>query len=86
MSDGIGLSDYQFGNLRASFYFAQNQCINHIFIAYYINVKYTEITQLLFNLVFTNVYTCDIIISSKGDIKKGIKNEIHDLRNYRRKS
>lgn len=51
MSDGIGLSDYQFGNLRASFYFAQNQCINHIFIAYYINVKYTEITQFMFTPV-----------------------------------
>ena len=50
------------------------------------NKEYTEITQLLFKLVFTNVFTSVIIISSKGDTKKGIKYEIHNLRNYRRKS
>lgn len=44
---------------------------------YDINIKYTDITQLLFKLVFTDVYTNGIIISSKGDTKKGAKKWQH---------
>ena len=66
MSDGTGLSDCQFGDLRAFFYFAHFSFIYYIYFAHVINNKHTETTQLLFKLVFTNVYTDYIIISSKG--------------------
>lgn len=70
MSDGIGLSDCQFGDLRAFFYFAHFSFIYYIYFAHVINNKYTETTQLLFKLVFTNVYTDYIIILSKGCTRK----------------
>ena len=66
MSDGIRLSDCQFGDLRAFFYFAHFSFIYYIYIAHSINNEYTGIAQFLFKFVFTNV----IIISSKGDTRK----------------
>ena len=44
--------------------------IYYIYFAHVINNKYTETTQLLFKLVFTNVYTDYIIILSKGCTRK----------------
>lgn len=70
MSDGIRLSNCQFGDLGAFFYFAHFLFIYQIYNAHSIYNEYTETTQLLFKLVFTNVYTNYNIILSKGYTRK----------------
>lgn len=70
MSDGIGLSDCQFGDLRAFFILRKINILTIYLIFNDCAICTQKLHRDYINYVFTNVYTYDIIISSKGDTRK----------------